>query len=249
MIIAQISDTHILARGAPDPVGAARAENLRQCIADINRQGVDAVIHTGDGVHHGCAQEYAHLRDLLAQLHPPLLLIPGNRDNKPLLRETFSHLSYLPQRGEDLGYAIEDYPVRLLGLDSVAAGERKGVYCSRRRAWLDAALSRAPEQPALLFMHHPPFDIGDHYIGGYRDPQDRTALADVLRRHHQVVGVLFGHVHCFHTEPWAGSRATTMASVAVDLRKGIEGSVPAYQLHELSDGGKVTTRARFVDAR
>ena len=37
MVIAQISDTHILAKSSDQAVGAARAENLQRCIADINR--------------------------------------------------------------------------------------------------------------------------------------------------------------------------------------------------------------------
>ena len=80
MVIAQISDTHILARSSGDPVGASRADDLRRCIADINRQAVDAVIHTGDSVQNGTADEYAHLRGILADLNAPLFITPGNRD-------------------------------------------------------------------------------------------------------------------------------------------------------------------------
>src|SRR3954466_10490844 len=47
MILAQITDTHILAKTSDDPAGASRAENLRRCVADINARGVEAVIHTG----------------------------------------------------------------------------------------------------------------------------------------------------------------------------------------------------------
>ncbi len=57
MIIAQITDTHLAAANAADPVFRARAENLRACIADINRLDPmpDAVIHTGDMTQHGQA--------------------------------------------------------------------------------------------------------------------------------------------------------------------------------------------------
>ncbi len=36
MIIAQITDTHLADADAADPVFRARAENLRECVADIN---------------------------------------------------------------------------------------------------------------------------------------------------------------------------------------------------------------------
>ena len=107
MVIAQISDTHILARGAGDPVGASRAEDLRLCIADINRQPVHAVIHTGDSVQHGTADEYAHLREILAALKAPLFITPGSRDLQTALRNVFEDFSYLRSDGDLLHYAVE----------------------------------------------------------------------------------------------------------------------------------------------
>jgi 3',5'-cyclic-AMP phosphodiesterase len=68
MIFAQISDTHILAQTSEPAEGERRAENLRQCVADINRQRPDAVVHTGDLVQNGLLQEYEYLREILAPL-------------------------------------------------------------------------------------------------------------------------------------------------------------------------------------
>ena len=106
MRIAQISDTHILPRASDDPVGASRAEDLRRCIADINRQAVDAVVHTGDCVQHGTAEEYAHLREIVAELQAPLFLTPGNRDNQAALRAAFRQFTYFPSDGDLLHYAV-----------------------------------------------------------------------------------------------------------------------------------------------
>jgi len=249
MIIAQISDTHILAKSSDEAVGAMRAENLRRCVADINRQQVDAVIHTGDSVHHGTADEYAHLAEILVELKAPLFVTPGNRDRHDGLRAAFSHFSYLPRDGDRLHYVIDDYPVRLVALDSVRSGERKGVFGARRRAWLEEALAREPDRRTVLFIHHPPFDIADHYQNGYRRPQDTRDLAALVERHRQVERLFCGHVHCLHHEPWGGTIATTMPSVAVDLRKGMDASfdaAPIYLLHTvLSDGG-VASRMREV---
>lgn len=249
MVIAQISDTHILARSSGDPLGASRAGDLRQCIADINRQAVDMVIHTGDSVQNGTEDEYAHLREILAELNAPLFITPGNRDRQGELRAAFEHFSYFPSDGDFLHYAVEDYPVRLIALDSVSPGERKGVYCARRLAWLDETLARAPRRRTLLFIHHPPFDIADHYRDGYRRPQDAEDLAALVSRHPQVERLLCGHVHCWHREPWGGTVATTMPSVAVDLRKGVDaslGSSPLYLLHVVASEGGVVSQTRVV---
>lgn len=249
MLIAQISDTHITAKASDDAEGAARAENLSRCVEDINRQGADVVIHTGDSVHHGAAEDYEYLRDILGGLEAPLMLIPGNRDRRDVLRDVFDGHPHLPADGGFLHYVVEDYPVRLVALDSVEAGERKGVFCAARLAWLDETLGSAPGRPTLLFMHHPPFDIEPHYIGGYRRQRDADDLAVVIARHPQVIRVLCGHVHCLYGTPWAGTVATTMPSVAVDLRKGIDpalGAAPLYLLHAISDDGRVESRATLV---
>jgi 3',5'-cyclic AMP phosphodiesterase CpdA len=249
MIIAQISDTHILAKSSKDTLGASRAHDLRRCVADINRQGVDAVIHTGDSVHHGTADEYAHLGEILSELRAPLFLTPGNRDRHDGIRAAFNDLRYLPRSGDFLHYAIEDYPLRLIALDSVSAGERKGVFCERRLVWLEETLARRPDRATVLFIHHPPFDVGDHYLGGYRQMRDAEELAVVVRRHPQVERLLCGHVHRFHRESWAGTTATIMPSVAVDLRKGIDPALedaPLYVLHHWSQGGGLVGQMRVV---
>ena len=249
MIIAQISDTHILAKSSDQAVGASRAENLRRCVADINRQGVDAVIHTGDSVQHGSAEEYAHLREILAELKMPLFLTPGNRDGQAALRAAFNDFSYLPRNGDLLHYVVEDYPVRLVALDSVAAGERKGVFGAQRLAWLEETLARKPGRRTILFIHHPPFDIPPHYMDGFRRPQDAEDLAALVSRHPQVERLLCGHVHCFHREPWGGTIATSMPSVAVDLRKEVDeafGEEPLYLLHVVSNDSGLVTQTRVV---
>jgi len=250
MIIAQISDTHILARSSDQAQGQRRAENLRRCVADINRQQPDAVVHTGDMVQHGLPEEYEHLREILAPLEAPLYVIPGNRDERDALRTAFGDHAYLPRDGDFLHYTVEDHPLRLVALDSTAAGERKGVYCQQRQAWLHGVLGGAPDRPTVLFIHHPPFDIDDHYIGGYRRPGEAEDLATVVSRHPQVLRLMCGHVHCPTQRSWAGTQASTMASVAVDVRKGIDETrakeQPIYQLHAMSDEAGLVSQARTV---
>jgi len=252
MLIAQISDTHILTPDSDHPAAGARADNLRRTIADINRQGPDAVIFTGDTVQHGRPEEYARLRELLAPLQAPLYPIPGNRDDKDALRAAFSDHPHLPKYGF-LHYTVEGHALRLVALDSTSPGERKGVFCAACQAWLDATLSGQPDRPTVLFIHHPPFDIADHYVGGYRRPEEAAALAELVGRHPQVARLLCGHVHWQVERPWAGTVASVMPSIAVDIRKGVDETEarqrPIYQLHRLTDGAHLISRARTVDAR
>jgi len=252
LLVAQISDTHILAPASDNPAAELRGDCLRRTVADVNQQKTDAVIFTGDTVQHGERQEYARLRELLAPLEAPLYLVPGNRDDKNEMRATFSDFAYLPKIGDFLHYVIEEHAVRLVAIDSTSHGERKGVFCPARQAWLEEVLSGRPDQPTLLFIHHPPFDIEGHYVGGYRRPGEAVALADIVSRHPQVAGLICGHVHWLIQREWAGTQARIMPSVAVDLRHGIDESEareqPIYLLHHVSNETGLVTRARMVDA-
>lgn len=207
------------------------------------------MIFTGDTVQHGQPEEYARLRKLLAPLNAPLYLVPGNRDDKDGIRNAFDDNPF-PGNGDFLHYVIEDHAVRLVALDSTFPGERKGVFCRARETWLDEVLSEQPIRPTLLFIHHPPFDVGDHYIDGYRRSEEAAALADVVNRHRQVQGLLCGHVHWPIECCWAGRPARIMPSIAVDLRKGIDETKaqeqPIYLLHRLSDETGLVSSARRV---
>lgn len=250
MLIAQISDTHILVPESDHPAAELRGDCVRHTVADINQQQPDAVIFTGDTVQHGQPDEYARLRELLAPLEAPVYLVPGNRDNKNEMRVVFNDYSYLSGTGEFLHYVIDDCDTRLIGIDSTLAGERKGRFCEARQAWLEQALSAQPDRPTLLFIHHPPFDVGDHYVGGYRQPEEAAALEDIVSRHSQVIGLLCGHVHWPVEREWAGTQARIMPSIAVDVRKGVDETAvqgrPVYMLHQLSDANSLTSQVRTV---
>lgn len=252
MRIAQISDTHILAPDSDHASVSLRADCLRRCVADINRVQPDAVVFTGDTVQHGQAEEYAHLGSLLAALESPLFVVPGNRDDIDELRAEFSAKEYLQDTGDFLNYVIDDLPIRLVALDSTSRGERKGVFCAARQAWLQSILRDQQDRPTLLFIHHPPFDVGDHYIGGYRRAEEATALAELVAGQQQVEGLLCGHVHWPVETSWAGTVARIMPSVAIDLRKGIDETEfegdPVYMLHQVNGGQGITSEQRRVKA-
>jgi 3',5'-cyclic AMP phosphodiesterase CpdA len=252
MLVAQISDTHILSPTSDLPAARLRADCLERCVAAVNRESPDAVILTGDTVQHGRPDEYAWLRELLAPLQAPLFMVPGNRDDNEEMRRAFSDASFLPDTGPFLHYAIEEFDTRLVAIDSTLAGARKGHFCEPRQAWLEATLAAQPERPTLLFIHHPPFDVGDHYVGGYRRPEEAAALQSIVERHANVIGLLCGHVHWPVSREWAGTQARIMPSVAIDVRNGVDETEaagrPVFMLHRLSVAEGLSSQSRYADA-
>jgi Icc protein len=128
MIIAQISDTHI-ALNTPD--ADQRMRDFALTIADINALDPipDVIVHTGDIVHNGRQEECMQAVSTLAKAKVPICVLAGNEDNRGNLRRSFSACSWLPTNSNFIQYAVEDYPVRLVALDTLSSTSDKGDFC------------------------------------------------------------------------------------------------------------------------
>ena len=99
MIITQISDLHLRDDGILLKQKIDTEAALDAAISHINNwQTVpDAILVTGDLVQRAKQQNYGNLRKKLDRLCSPYYLIPGNYDNRALIREHFSDFGYLPK--------------------------------------------------------------------------------------------------------------------------------------------------------
>ena len=195
MIIAQITDTHVLPEGRKLADLIDTGAQLEAAVSLLNQLSTpaDLVVVTGDLVDDGKPESYAALRERLSALNSPFYLIPGNHDRRQALIEAFPDHAYLPQTGF-LQYTIEDHAVRLIALDTLVEGQDGGALCEERRAWLDAALAAAPDRPTLIFMHHPPFESGIRWMDEM-GLSGALELRGVLGGHPQVRLVVCGHIH------------------------------------------------------
>ena len=131
MIIAQISDTHLALDIADTD---QRIRDFELTIADINAldPAPDVIVHTGDIVHNGRPDEYAQAVATLAKARAPVYVLAGNKDDRANLRAAFSPRGYLAPDSDFIDYAIEDYPVRLIALDTLSSTGNKGDFCPER---------------------------------------------------------------------------------------------------------------------
>jgi len=265
MLIAQISDPHIVAAGklfrgpvqgsAPDAERISHefdtAAYLVQAVAALNalvpRPAI--AVATGDLVDHGAPEEYEHLRALLAPLQMPVFVIPGNHDAREPLRQAFRADGYFPAAGF-LQYAIEEYPLRLVALDTLVEGKGGGELCHQRLSWLDRTLAAQPSRPTVVLMHHPPFPTGITYMDNHA--LDNVAgLAEIVARHPQIERILCGHLHRAIDCRFAGTVAGTAPSTAHQVRLNLIPDQrisfifepPGYQLHLWQNGGLITHTA------
>lgn len=221
MLISQITDLHAGRVLELDGRVIDTLAAVRRAVARLNEAlpRPDAVLVTGDLVAEEQRDAYLAVAEALSGLAMPCYVIPGNHDDRALIREAFHHAGYLPAGGTFLHYAVEELEMRIVALDTQDPGREGGLLCPARLDWLEARLSEAPSRPTLIAMHHPPIEVGlpDFDAIGLTG---REALGRVVARHPQIRGIACGHVHRNIVAAWHG------ALVAVTPSTGYQ-----YALH------------------
>lgn len=252
MIIAHISDTHIALDG--DDAGR-RIDDFERTIADINAldPAPDVVVHSGDIVHNGRQDEYARAAAILAKARAPVYVLAGNKDDRANLRAAFSARGYLKPDAPFIDYAVEDYPVRLIAVDTLCPGSNKGGFCAEREKRLDHMIGAEAGKPIAVFAHHPPFEVnvGPHPMN-FETPEAMARLAHALQRSGRVAAVFSGHVHRAAEGHVGNIPASVVPCIATSLRKGVYPAHmkdrPVYHLHRFDPAWGFITEARVVTA-
>lgn len=227
MIIAQISDLHLrtdgrLLKGKVDTVAALGAG-----IEHLNKLSPrpDLVLATGDLVNKAHKQDYKTMAREFERLEMPVYVIPGNHDDRDMMREYFADKGYLSESSPFLHYVLDDYPLRLIGLDTKREGHDGGQMCDARLDWLEKTLSAAPERPTMIFMHHPPFITGIGFMDTLEFIGARK-MEGIVKGQPQVAGVVCGHIHRPISVAWGGTIACASPSLVFQMTLDLTPDAP-----------------------
>ena len=214
MLIAQISDLHFLPKGMLAFGQIDVAGHLERTVNHINNLSPqpDLVVITGDLTSDGDEQAYAGLVEMLAALDAPYCPLVGNHDPREETRRAFRFTRFIPTHGR-ICYAIDDFPIRLIALDSLVDRRPYGTLGPEQIAWLDKRLAERPKKPTLVALHHPPFRTGIGHMD-HSMLRDGDELAAVITRHPQVERVICGHIHRPVQQRFAGTIAQVAPSIA-----------------------------------
>ncbi len=242
--IVQMTDCHLFAQGAHTLRGVATWPRFEAIVESIRTQLADAdlLVLTGDTAHDESAATYEAVSRHLAAWRDRVRVIPGNHDDRGLLRASFSAgIACLHGR---VAFHVRLCDWQVIGLDSQRPGALAGSLGLVQLDWLRSQLQQH-EVPTLVFVHHPPVSVGSAWLDKI-GLDDAAKLAEVLREMPHVRLVGCGHVH----QELAASlgEAVVFATPAVGPQfrprveeLEIEPAPPACRVFELHTGGMWST--------
>ncbi len=265
MIIAQLSDAHVAPRGELTFGRIDTGACLARAVAHINTMipRPDVVAFTGDLIDDGSEAAYEHVSDLLEPLAMPVYLLPGNHDDRDMMRRVFAGHPYLPRggagegagggAGDFLNYVIDEHPLRLIALDTLIPGAPGGELSAETLSWLAARLGEAPARATVILMHHPPFLSGIGHMDGM-NCANGDRLGEIVARHPRIEGILCGHLHRPVYLRWRGTVVSTAPSPGFQVALNLDDESraewilepPALQVHVWRPATGLVSHISFI---
>ena len=228
-----LSDLHL--RGPNQKIiGINPMERLKSALdhALACHPDADRLILLGDLTHSGKVLEFERLKSLTDQCPIPVTFTLGNHDNRDHFRNVFANVE--PDENGHIQSVIDIGDYRMVVLDTLDGPpfrnyHHSGKYCAARQSWLDHQIATAEGRKILIFMHHPPMDVG--FPG-----MDAIKLADgnaFLKRYaHKATHLFCGHIHRTISGTTNGLGFTIFKSPVHQMPMELSGTESSYSVPE-----------------
>ena len=252
--ILQLSDLHRFADPDQRLHGIPTGELFEDVLDHVQRSGLrpDHVVVTGDHTHDELPETYAAEREALAPFLDRLWLLPGNHDDRAVLRAAFD--DRIPADGEGrVTFSFRAGDWLCLGLDTHVPGAVGGRIGADQVDWIRAQLDEHRPRAAVLFMHHPPVELGLAWLDRI-GLDDAALLQGLFAEEPRIRLACCGHVHHESSHRVGSAEVVTVPSTGLqfsptsDVAEFVT-APPGYRLIELGDDGYSTTVVRLPEAR
>jgi Icc protein len=240
--VLQLTDFHFLARGKRTTMfGVDTEQSFRDTVKAALQSGPppDLALLTGDLVQDPEVSAYQRLKDCLSALPCPAYALPGNHDDAELIAVSLAdpNLHFQPS-------VLLDH-WQIVCLDSTIRRQPYGRLSEEQLAGLDSLLAGQPQRFALVALHHHPVPSGSLWMDTML-LENHDRFFEVLARHNQVRGVVFGHVHQTMDIERRGLRILGTPSTCFQFKPfqaafSLDRAPPGYRWIELHPDGTIET--------
>ena len=243
--LVQMTDTHISADEDDTLAGVDTTRTLLDVIAAVKRhEDLDMALLTGDLAETPTEDTYNKLVAMLRQVQLPVYCLPGNHDDPELMQRLLNTANVSTANFISCG----NWSIVLL--NTHRAGEHGGYLAAAELSSLDAALQRSRDKHVLICLHHQPVNIHSPWMDRMA-LENGEALFQVLDRHTNVRGIIWGHIHQEFTTTRNGVLLLGSPSTCIQFRPqaneaSVDGKPPAYRTLTLVEDGDIQTRVHWV---
>jgi 3',5'-cyclic-AMP phosphodiesterase len=245
--IIQFTDTHLYQDSTFKMRGIDTYDSFKQTLElAVETEGTpDLVLLTGDISMDETAASYDRVKEIIKPIDAPIYFLPGNHDCYETMWNRFIEAQEQEPNNfkPDRSFTRDGWHVILL--NSVVPLQVEGLLSSTELSRLDAELTEHADLNVLVCLHHNPIPITfiPEEDRGLKNPD---ALFQILDRHTNVRGVLWGHVHGEYFMQRNGVDLIATPSTCVQFRAIetgiiIDDRAPGYRVLSLLPGGAIST--------
>lgn len=247
--LVQITDTHLYADSNGVLVGMNCEQGLQDVLSMIRSEesNLAAALCTGDISQDNSAASYRRFHDAVASLGIPQYWIPGNHDEVKIMKQAVSSDNPCFARSFQLsGW-------RIIMLDTHVDGQVHGELNAGELQFLERELAAARHQHVLICLHHNCLPVDAEWLQKHALVNSGTLL-ELIDRHPQVRGVLFGHIHQEYERSrnsvlYLGSPSTCIQFHPSSNEFALDHCNPGYRWLELCSDGAIKTGVRRVSGK
>jgi Icc protein len=242
----QFTDPHL----SGDPTASFRGVDtlhaLRTAVVNATQRfgEPDAYLLTGDLVQDDPAG-YRWMKHVFGAAAVPVLCIAGNHDVPDRMREELSQAPFQVHGHRTLGQWL------IVLLDTWVARDAGGRLGAEQLSKLDATLAEHADRHVLLCLHHHPISMRSRWLDtvGLRDADE---FMQIVRKHRNVRGVLWGHVHQALDSFVEGVRFMSTPATCAQFKPGsddfaLDHRPPGYRMLDLMPDGSIATEVVWLE--
>ena len=243
----QFSDLHLFGDAAGRLRGVACLPALQAAVADAFRRNtrLDAILLTGDLVQDD-PEGYRWVQHVFGQMNIPVLCLAGNHDLPDHMRVALNSGPFI------VGGATQFDRWSVVMLDSWIENDASGEIGSKQLEHLENHLQSHRNEHVMVCLHHHPIRMHSEWLDhvGLRDADEFLSM---LRKHPNVRGVLWGHVHqsldsFIHGVRFMATPATCAQFLPGSAQFAIDNRPPGYRVLELMPDGTIATEVCWLES-
>lgn len=252
--ILQLTDLHVFRDPDARLKGIPTFHLLCDVVDYIKRSGekFDFVIITGDHTHDELPESYSAVRQTLSPWLDKLFQVPGNHDDRAVLRSVFSDRITGLGDGQ-INFTFQAGNWLCLGLDTHVPSSVPGQIDPEQIAWAKEQVSVLRPAMIGLFLHHPPVNVGSEWMD-IIGLSGKELLQAWFSEEPRIRFACCGHVH--HEFQTRINQTDILTTPSTGIQFSPEGSKPTfvaappgYRIIELNDDGYTTRVIRLPETR